>query len=84
MIKPDERILKAINSLEGNPDWEIIRRWLRESLGQAFIDSATYRPDLSIYPFNSGRIFELKELINTIDKSRDTLEAIRRGKEERR
>jgi len=84
MIKPDERILKAINSLEGNPDWETIRRWLKDSLGQAFIDSAMYRPDLSIYPFNSGRAFELKELVNTIDKSREILEAIRRGKEERR
>ena len=83
MIKPDERILKAINSLEGNPDWETIRRWLKDSLGQAFIDSATYRPDLSIYPFNSGRAFELKELATYIDKSRDTLDAIRRGKEGR-
>jgi len=84
MIKPDERILKAINSLEGNPDWETIRRWLKDSLGQAFIDCAAYRPDLSIYPFNSGRAFELKELVNSIEKSRETLEAIRRGKEERR
>jgi hypothetical protein len=84
MIKPDERILKAFGSLDGNPDWEIVRKWIKDSLGQAFIDSATYRPDLSIYPFNSGRAFELKELVNYIDKSRDTLEAIRRGKEERR
>ena len=83
MIKPDERILKALNSLDGNPDWEILRRWFKDSLGQAFIDSATYRPDLSIYPFNSGRAFELKDLVTYIDKSRDTLEAIRRGKEGR-
>ncbi len=83
MIKPDERILKALNSLDGNPDWEILRRWLKDSLGQAFVDSASYRPDLSIYPFNSGRAFELKELVTYIDKSRETLEAIRRGKEGR-
>ncbi len=83
MIKPDERVLKAMRSLEGNADWEIIRRWIRDSLGQAFIDSSTYRPDLSIYPFNSGRAFELKELVNHIDKSRETLEAYQRGKEGR-
>jgi len=83
MIKPDERILKAFSSLDGNPDWEIVRKWIKDSLGQAFIDSATYRPDLSIYPFNSGRAFELKDLVTYIDKSRDTLEAIRRGKEGR-
>ncbi len=83
MIKPDERILKALNSLEGNPDWESIRRWLRDSLGQVFIDLAAYRPDLSVYPFNSGRSFELKELVTYIDKSRETLEAIRRSKERR-
>ncbi len=81
MIKPDERILKAMRSLEGNADWEIIRRWIKDSLGQAFIDSASYRPDLSIYPFNSGRAFELKELVNHIDKSKETLEAYQRGKE---
>ncbi len=80
MIKPDERILKAINSLEGNPDWGIVRKWFKDSLGQAFIDSASYRPDLSVYPFNSGRAFELKELVNTIDKSREILEAIRKGR----
>ena len=80
MIRPDERILKAIGSLEGNPDWETIRRWIKESLGQVFIDSATYRPDLSVYPFNSGRAFELKELVNCIDRSRETLEAIRRAR----
>ena len=83
MIKPDERILKALRSLEGNPDWETIRRWLKDSLGQAFIDASSYRPDLSVYPFNSGRAFELKELVTYIDKSRETLEAIRRGKEGR-
>jgi len=83
MIKPDERILKAIRSLDGNPDWEIVRRWIRDSLGQAFIDSSTYRPDLSIYPFNAGRAFELKELVNHIDKCKDTLEAFQRGREGR-
>jgi hypothetical protein len=83
MIKPDERILKAIRSLEGNPDWETIRRWLKDSLGQAFIDASSYRPDLSIFPFNSGRASELKELVNTIDKSRDILEAIRKAGESR-
>ena len=80
MINPDERILRAIVSLEGIRDWEIIRRWIKDSLGQAFLDSATSRPDLSIYPFNSGRAFELKDLVRHIDKSRETLEAIRRGK----
>jgi len=83
MIKPSERVLKAMRSLDGNPDWETIRRWIRDSLGQAFIDSAAYRPDLSIYPFNSGRAFELKELVNHIDKCKDTLEACQRGKEGR-
>ena len=80
MIKPDERILRAINSLDGNPDWEILRRWFKDSLGQAFIDSSTYRPDLSIYPFNGGRAAELKELVNYIDKSRIILDSISEGK----
>ncbi len=82
MIKPaDERLLKAIASLEGNPDWEIVRRWFKDSLGQAFLDSATPRMELSMYPFNAGRAFELKELVNYIDQNRKTLEAIHRGKE---
>ena len=83
MIKPDERILKAIRSLEGNVDWEIIRRWIKDSRELAFTDFSTYRPDLSIYPFNSGRACELKELVNHIDKCKDTLEAYQRGNEGR-
>ena len=80
MINPDkdEKILGAIISLEGNRDWEIVRRWIRDSLGQAFLDSATPKQEMSMYPFNAGRAYELKDLIRHIDKSRENLDAIRK------
>jgi len=31
MIRPNERINRAILGLEGNPNWEAIKKWLDES-----------------------------------------------------
>jgi hypothetical protein len=77
MIRPDEKVLRAILSLEGNPNWEIIRHWFRESLGEVFLDQGVYVPELTKYPFNAGRNKELKELVNHIDKARESLEKIK-------
>ncbi len=80
MINPDEKVLNAINLLDGNPDFEIVRRWIKESLYQAFIESSTPRMDVPMYPFNAGRAFELKDMLNKMERSRETLEAIQKGK----
>jgi len=84
MINPDknEKILGAIVSLDGNPDWEMIRNWLKESLDEAYIESSRPRQEISMYPFNAGRVYELFDLAAYLDagKSRKALDAIRRGK----
>jgi hypothetical protein len=72
MKKPDEKILKAINSLRGNPDWEMIRQWAKDSLDEIFSEyTVQYRPDQNWFPFNSGRAFELKDLLTHLDTRRE-------------
>lgn len=78
MLRPDERTLSAIESLRGNRDWEIFMEWLRGSLGQIFIECGLFSPDSVRYPFNAGRNAELREIINTIEKARETLGTIRK------
>jgi len=80
MIRPDERTLLAMESLRGNRDWEIVVEWFRKSLGQVFIEQGMFSQDMARYPFNAGRNAELKELVNTIDKARETLESMRKSK----
>jgi hypothetical protein len=80
MMNPTERVLRAIVSLSGNEDWEEIKRWIKDSLGQAFLECSTYRPEPTSYPFMSGRAYELKEIINTIEKAKEKLEMIHRKK----
>lgn len=73
MIRPDKQTLQSIESLRGNRDWENVMTWLRKSLGQIFIECGTFSPESARYPFNAGRNAELREIINAIDKARETL-----------
>jgi len=75
---PDgKRVLLAMESLRGNRDWEIVVDWFRKSLGQVFVECGTFSQDMARYPFNSGRNYELKDLITTIDKAKETLESMK-------
>lgn len=78
MIKPNEEVLRAIASLSGSQDWEKVRGWLKESLGQALLECSNYRTESMAYPFMSGRAYELKEIVNVIDKAREMLDIIQR------
>jgi predicted HAD superfamily phosphohydrolase len=80
MIRSDEKILGAILSLDGNPNWEVIRQWFRDSLGEIFVEQGAYSPETTKYIFNAGRNKELKELIQTIDKAKENLERIRKSR----
>jgi len=80
MIRAEEKVLGAILSLDGNPNWEVIRQWFRESLGEIFVEQGAYSPEMTKYVFNGGRNKELKELIQTIDKARENMERIRKNR----
>jgi len=72
-----ENVLKAIESLKGNRDWETVVDWLRKSMGQVFIEQGTYFSDVSRYPFNAGRNAELRQVVSTIEKAKEILQAMR-------
>lgn len=69
MIHPDERLLKALLRLNGNSDFEIILKWISESLEEYknnLIDANTDRV--------AGAAFELRELYNTVKQSSSILD----------
>ena len=77
METPSEKVIGAFCSLEGNPHWEEIRQWLRESLGAAWIESSHKQKDASDYTYLAGRSSQIYEIVNTIDKARKAQEQIR-------
>jgi hypothetical protein len=43
--KPSQRVLSALSTLEGNPDFEEIKGWLSENLQQLYTDSISTQDD---------------------------------------
>lgn len=75
MIKPDDRVLKAIVALTGNPHWDIVKKWIEDSFWAQAADHAIdvvsdERKDL----IKKGQTLELSQLKNHIAKARDTLQ----------
>ena len=70
MIHPDEETLRAIVTIEGNPNWEMILSWINNSVWQIHRELGTN----SI--FNAGRIAELLDIQNKIASARVTLKNI--------
>jgi len=70
MIHPDEETLRAIISIEGNPNWDAITKWIDDSLWQI------HRELGSNSVFNAGRIAELLDIQNKIASARGTLRNI--------
>jgi hypothetical protein len=76
MIQPDEEILKAIISLEGNSHWETLRKkWFRPSL------SELWGPGEAV--FAHGMFSQLIQLMDMIDEARDRLKLLELRKPKR-
>ncbi len=73
MIQPDEEILKAILNLEGNPNWDVIRKkWFRKSL------SETLGPHETVY--TKGMQDQIISLMDNIEGAREAFSLIERRK----
>ena len=72
MQRPDEEILNAIVSLEGDTRWERVHQWFLGSLvhGMKELGSNTV--------FNSGRVAELWDLNHKITTAKKELDVIRK------
>lgn len=71
MQRPDEEVLNAIVSLEGDIRWERIHQWLLNSLTQGVRELGVNTI------FNSGRVAELWDLNDKIATAKKELKTTR-------
>lgn len=82
MIKPDERTLKAIYSIQQYPDWKIIREWIDASSLSVLTLSITTEDDV-INRWLQGKAQNLLDIQSYLDNARATLERMDKAKEQR-
>lgn len=82
MIKPDERTLKAINSIQQYPDWKIIREWINASTLSVLTSSITNESDV-ISRWFQGRAQNLLDIQSYFDNARNSLDRMDKAKEQR-
>ena len=62
MTRADDRVLSAIASLQGNPQFETIHDWLKESHAQLMI-ATTLTKDETLTRWNQGGSQALAEIL---------------------
>ncbi len=70
LIRNDEETLKAIINIQGNPNWERILWWIRESYNREM--SQLGGPDNS---FRSGMAAQLHDLLKNVHEARANMDA---------
>ena len=75
MITPDERILKSIAELNGNPFFEAIKKWVEDSYQEYANQIQKIDPD-TVLRRTQGAMIELKTLKTTFATARDILETM--------
>jgi hypothetical protein len=73
MFKPTQPILKSILVLQGSPDYKIVKKWLDDCYKTNLEDCSISEDSLKTARLQ-GRSLELAELINILDKTKDTLD----------
>jgi hypothetical protein len=70
--RPDEKTVKALRSLRGNLDFEVVVAWMKEGLQEIFVEQGQFSADPARYPFLAGRNAELsahvKEIAERLDE----------------
>ncbi len=80
MRQPDDQVLRAIYSLQGNESWKTFLTWIEDSIiTQALILSPI--TDGTEMRLKQGRIQELVELKKHIDGAGDKLQEIQKRNE---
>jgi hypothetical protein len=71
MIRANEEILRSMIALQGNPHWEIVIAWMRESYSadmDALVENTIFR---------SGMAAELYDLLRQVRDARINLEKLK-------
>lgn len=81
MVKPDERILKALNNIQQYPDWKIIREWIDSSVIGVLKSSAMSENDV-ISRWYQGKAQILIDIQSHFDNARKALDRLDKAKEQ--
>lgn len=82
MLKPDEKILKAINNIQQYPDWKIIREWIDKSTFDILKSSAMAENDV-VSRWYQGKAQILLDIQSYFDNARKSLDRMDKAKEQR-
>lgn len=77
MIKPDEKIIRAILNLHGDVSWMCIIEWISNSLINQSVDNNKNSGEMSIK--GQGRNLELIDLLNHIKKAPEYLKNLKKS-----
>jgi hypothetical protein len=64
VIKPNDKVIRAINNLDGNLSWQEITGWIEESLFTQSVANNSSCGEVTIK--NQGRNLELAEILKHI------------------
>lgn len=74
--KPTPKVLSALNSLEGNADFEVVREWLMESLHNLYVEGSQAR-DEYLVRWHQGATQVLNDFL---ERSTKAAEVIRKSR----
>jgi hypothetical protein len=70
--RPDQRVLAALSSLEGNTDFEVVMAWIRESR-EDLVGAGMYAKDEVLTRWSQGAYQALDVFINQAESARKNL-----------
>lgn len=81
-VEQNPRLLQAISSLKGNPDFEIFLSWVRESYD--YLSKLVIKDGVTLdhtHRVNQGRAFSCLQIIEVVDNAEDKIRKIKEGGE---
>lgn len=76
LSKPNQKVLSALASLQGSPDFSTVQEWLCQSLDDLYANGATAKDDV-IVRWHQGAAQAVRELL---DKAATAQEVIRKSR----
>ena len=76
LSKPNVRLLGALNALDGNIDFEIVKEWLTVSLQELQVANASTKDEV-LTRWNQGSIQTLSEILESSKNARQALSRLK-------
>jgi hypothetical protein len=74
--RPDQKVLNALSSLESNPHFEDVRKWLNESLQDLYVQTTETKDD-TLARWNAGAAQAVREFVRYSEEARSILQKFR-------